>query len=90
MRNKRVIIKINPLFFDVMKNGNVFPSKVCHFQYDHRFHFSRETGNIKGYKEVRLKIKNRLGIFSSHFVYNILIENSNISYLSLGKPIDSH
>ena len=68
MRNKRVIIKINPLFFDVMKNGNVFPSKVCHFQYDHRFHFSRETGNINGYKEVRLKIKNRLGIFSSHFV----------------------
>ena len=24
------------LFFDIMKNDQIFPSKVCHFQYDHR------------------------------------------------------
>ena len=38
-----------------MRNGHVFPSKVCHFQYDHRFLFSRGMGNIRAYKEVRLK-----------------------------------
>ena len=35
------------LFFDVMKNGQIFPSKVYHFQYDHRFLFSRERGTLK-------------------------------------------
>ena len=25
------------LFFDIMKNDQTFPSKVCHFQYDRRF-----------------------------------------------------
>ena len=35
------------LFFDVMRNGQIFSSKSCHFQYDHRFLFSRETGNIR-------------------------------------------
>ena len=34
-------------FFDVMKNGNIFPAKVCHFQYDDRFLFSREMENIR-------------------------------------------
>ena len=34
------------LFFDVMKNGNIFHSKVCHFKFDHRFLFCREMGNI--------------------------------------------
>ena len=42
------------LFFDVTKNGQIFPSKVCHFQYDHRFLLSREMGNIRTCKEVRL------------------------------------
>ena len=41
------------LFFGVMKNGQVFSSKVCHFQYDRRFLFSREMVNIT--KEVRLQ-----------------------------------
>ena len=43
------------LFFDVMKNGLIFPSKVCHFQCDHRFLFSREKGNIRACKQVRLQ-----------------------------------
>ena len=34
-------------FFDVMKNGQIFPSKVRHFQDDPRFLFSRKTGNIR-------------------------------------------
>ena len=38
-----------------MKNDQIFPSKVCHFQYDNRFLFSREMGNIRSCKEVRLK-----------------------------------
>ena len=42
IRNKGVIGKINLYLFDVMKNGHIFPSEVCHFQYDHRSHFSRE------------------------------------------------
>ena len=25
------------LFFDIMENDQIFPSKVCHFQYDRRF-----------------------------------------------------
>ena len=29
-----------------MRNDQIFPSKVCHFQYDHRFLFSREIGNV--------------------------------------------
>ena len=62
MRNKSVIRNINLYFFDFMKNGHIFPLKVCHFQYDHGFRLSRETGNIREYKDVRLKIKNQ-GLF---------------------------
>ena len=47
IRNKCVIRKINLFFFDVMKNGQIFPSKVFHFQYDQRFLLSREMGNIR-------------------------------------------
>ena len=28
--------KYKSLFLDVAKNGQIFPLKVCHFQYDHR------------------------------------------------------
>ena len=42
------------LFFDATKNGHIFPSKVCHFQYDRRFLLSREMGNIRTCKEVSL------------------------------------
>ena len=49
IRNKFVIRNINLCFFDVMKNSQIFPSKVCPFQYDHSFVFSREMGNIRMY-----------------------------------------
>ena len=39
------------LFFDVMENDQFFYSKVNHFQYDHRFLFRGEIGNIRGLKE---------------------------------------
>ena len=82
--NKRVMKKINLYFFDVMKNGHIFPSKIFHFQYDHRFLLSKKMGNIRPCKEVRLKMKNHLEIvFPSHFLLNVLIETSNISYLIL-------
>ena len=71
-------------FSDVMKSGHIFPSKICHFQYDHVFLFSRENGNIREYKEVRLKMKNHLGrAFPSHFRQNVFIDTSNVSYLAL-------
>ena len=41
------------LFFDVIKNDQIFPSKVCHVQYDHRFLFDRKTG--EHYKEISLQ-----------------------------------
>ena len=56
IRNKRVVKKINLYFFDVMKNGHTFPSKVSFlhfslffpsFQYAHRFLFSREIGKTE-------------------------------------------
>ena len=49
------------LFFDVMKNDQIFPSKVCHL-FENRFLFNREMGNIRSWKEVRLQkfIKSRL------------------------------
>ena len=34
------------LFFDIMKNGQIFPSNVCHFKNDQRFLFSREMGMV--------------------------------------------
>ena len=45
-----------------MKNGQIVPSKVCHFQYDNRFVFSREMGNIRGWEEVRLQKKKSVTI----------------------------
>ena len=56
------------LFFEVIKNGQIFPSKVCHFQYDHRFLFSREMRNIRTHKEIRLYI-----IYNQ--VYNTTVYN---------------
>ena len=80
--------KNESLFFDVMKNGQIFPSKVCYFQYDSRFLFCREMGNIRSYKELRLQkliksrfsgLKNLLGRVSpSHFLKIVLAETSNI------------
>ena len=50
-----MFLEINLYFYDVMKNGQTFPSKVCHFQYDYILLFSREMGNIRTCKEVRLQ-----------------------------------
>ena len=54
--------KNKSLFFDAIKNGQIFPSKVWCFQYGLRFTFSRELGNIRTCKEARLQepIKFRL------------------------------
>ena len=62
IRNKCVIRKIN-LFFGVTKNGQIFPSKVCHFQYDHRFLFSREMGNIKNLSNLYCQDSIRFSIY---------------------------
>ena len=43
--------KNKSLFLDVVKNGHIFPSKVCHFQYDHGLFFSRKLRNMINYKE---------------------------------------
>ena len=56
------------LFFEVIKNGQIFPSKFFRFQYDHRFLFSREMGNIRTRKEIRLYI-----IYNQ--VYNTTVYN---------------
>ena len=79
IRSKCFIRKINLCFFDVMKNSHIFPSKDCHFQYDHRWPFSRENGIIRTCKEARLKklIKFRLsGCYSFwHFSSCLKIKN---------------
>ena len=51
IRKKCASRKINIYFFDAMKNRQIFSSKVCHFQYDNRFTFSREMGNIRSWAE---------------------------------------
>ena len=71
-------------FFDVVKNGLIFSSKVCHFQYGHRFLFSKETRNIRAYKDVPFKMRNHLGrVFPCYFLQNVSIETSYVSYLVL-------
>ena len=62
MRKKCATRKINLYVLDVMKNDQIFPSKVCHFQYDHRFPFSREMGNIRRCKEVHLQKRIKFGL----------------------------
>ena len=52
IRNKCVIRKIN--YFDVMQNVQIYLSEIVYFEHDHRFPFSREMGNIRSCKEVRL------------------------------------
>ena len=43
------------LFCKVIKSGQIFPSNVCHFRYDHRFLFSREMRNIGKYRDIRMQ-----------------------------------
>ena len=62
IRNKCLKRKTNLYFFDDMKTGQIFPSKVCRFQYNHRFFLSREMGNIRVCNEASLqrRVKFRL------------------------------
>ena len=46
---------VNKSIFHTLKNGKVSPSKVCLFQCDHGFLFSREMGNIRTCKGERLQ-----------------------------------
>ena len=46
IRNKCAVRKINLYFFDVIKNDQIVPSKVCHFEYDYIIFFSRKLRNI--------------------------------------------
>ena len=41
--------------FKVIKNFQVFPSNVYHFQYVHRFLFSTEMWNIRTCTKIRLQ-----------------------------------
>ena len=38
-------------FSDIMKNVQIFSSEIGRFQYDHRFLFSREIGDIRSCKK---------------------------------------
>ena len=42
-------------YFDVMENDQIFPSKVCHVHYHHKFLFSRTMKNIRSFNELRLQ-----------------------------------
>ena len=88
IRNKCVTQKINLYFFDVMKNGQIFLSKFCHFQYDNRFLFSREMENIRSCKEVRLQksITFRLPGWYSFWYFSSCLKIKN----HLGKNCPSH
>ena len=46
---------MNLYFFGFLNNGQIFASKVRNFQYNHRFLFSTEMGNIRMCKEKRLQ-----------------------------------
>ena len=83
IRNKSVVRKINLYFFDFIKNGQIFPSKVCYFQYGHRFLFSRVMGNIRMYKEYvwknLLKIAGKTSIIFSWYSDSISLLISILS-----------
>ena len=70
-KSKCVTRKINLYIFDVVKNGQIFPSEVCYFQYGYKL----QTPNKFP------KYKNIFGRFSPfHFLQNILIQTSNICF----------
>ena len=45
--------KNESIYFDVMENDQIFPSKVCHVHYHHKFLFSRTMKNIRSFNELR-------------------------------------
>ena len=85
IRNKRVIRKINLYFLASWKIATFSLQKfVIYNLITDSFLIEKCGKNIREYNEVRLKMKNRLGrVFPSHFLQNIFIETSNVSYLVL-------
>ena len=90
IRNICVKRKINRYYFDVMKNDQIFSSKVYHFQYDNRFLFRREIENVRRIQIARitfalaffkmLKMENYLGeTFSFPFPAKCFNKNFAIS-----------
>ena len=86
IRNICVKRKINPYYFDVMKNDQIFSSKVCHIQYGNRFLFRREIEKVGRIQIARiifplaffklLKMENYLGeSFSFPFPANCFNRN---------------
>ena len=71
-----------------MKTGQIFPPKVCHFQYSYRFLLSREMGNIRTCIEVRLQklVKSRLRGYYSFWNFSICLKTKN----HLGRVSPSH
>ena len=47
--------KNESIYFDVMENDQIFPSKVCHVHYHYKFLFSRAMKNIRSFNELRLQ-----------------------------------
>ena len=47
--------KSKSLFFNLVKNVQIFRSEIGHFERDHRFLFSSKMRNIRSCKEVRLQ-----------------------------------
>ena len=54
-----------------MKNGQIFPSKVRHFQYDQRILFSRETGNVRRCKEIRMQKLIKFGLPGQYLFWHL-------------------
>ena len=87
-----MLSEIKFYFVGVMKIGHIFPPKVCHFNFDHRFIFNREIRSITKIRlQKRIKFgfpgyirfgidqdtyKQKISVYPSHFLQNILIEAS--------------
>ena len=97
IRNKCLITKTNLYFYHDLKTDQIFPSKVCHLQYNQRFYLDREMGNIRTCNETSLQkcIKFRFPgqyLFwnvssclkiKNHLGRNVLIEISNVCIKNL-------
>ena len=81
MRKKRVMRK-KRFFFDLMRNGHIFPSKVFHFQCIHKLFFSREMGNIRACKEVRLQKRIKFRLSELHLLKFKLLKNEELFWKS--------
>ena len=88
IRDKCVTRIINLYFFGRHENRQIFPSKVCYFQYVNRFLSTREMGNIRSCKEVRLQklIKFRLWGYYSFWNFSSCLKLKN----HLGRVSPSH